>query len=243
MDTVLLVLILTASGPLIGSALGVIRRPNQMVMYNMLSFAAGIMLGISFLELIPQSIANATVIITGLGIAAGTVFMYAVDKIVPHIHPGLCRQEQGCQLKSTAVYLLLGIFIHNFPEGMAIAAGRDQGSVFLIAIAIAIHNIPEGLCTSAPYFHATGKRLKSFLLSASTAIPLVVGYAFARLVFGMVSSTAVSLVIAATAGVMIYIAADELIPISCSRQNGWSHSTIFSLIFGVLLVVLMGGIQ
>jgi len=231
------ILFLSAIGPIIGSAIGVIRRPSQIFMYCMLSFAAGIMLAISFLELIPESIAQSSSLLCALGIIIGTAVMYMLDRLVPHIHPGLCRQEQGCNLEKTAVYLMLGIFMHNLPEGMAIASGNDSGSMFLIAIAIAIHNIPEGICTSAPYFRCTGKRLRSFLLSSATAIPLVVGFLIARFIFGNVPAHIMGIIVAATAAVMIYISADELIPTSC--LNGKSHWTIFSLITGVLLVIFL----
>jgi len=233
-----IVLLLSVLGPIIGSVIGVIRRPSEIFMYCMLSFAAGIMLAISFLELIPESISLSNAILCTVGIACGTIVMYLLDRLVPHIHPGLCRQEQGCNLEKTAVYLMIGIFMHNLPEGMAIAAGSDSGSMFLIAIAIAIHNIPEGICTSAPYFRCTGKRLKSFLLSSATAIPILAGFLIARFIFGNVPGHIMGIIVAATAGVMIYISADELIP--TSYLNGKSHMTIFSLMAGIMLVVILG---
>jgi zinc transporter ZupT len=71
------------------------------------------------------------------------VVIYALDRIIPHIY--------------------------NFPEGMAIAIGSvtEVNVSFFIALAIAIDNIPEGICTSAPYYLASGSRLKSFLLSST----------------------------------------------------------------------------
>jgi len=167
--------------------------------------------------------------------------MYALDKIIPHIHPRLCAQEQGCNLERTSVYLILGMFLHNFPEGMAIAIGAvtETKVSITIALAIAIHNIPEGICTSAPYYHSTGKRMQAFLLSASTAIPVLIGYVTARYIFQQVSTQVVGLLISSTAGLMIYITADELIPHSCTGTN---HKTIFSLILGVIFVILLGGL-
>jgi len=123
---------------------------------------------------------------------------------------------------------------------MAIAIGTvsDIKISLVIALAIAIHNIPEGICTSAPYYHCTGKRLKSFLLSSLTAVPILVGFILAKFLFTQISSTLVGLIIGATAGLMIYITADELIPCSCCKLT--NHTTIFSLIAGILLVILLG---
>ena len=96
--------------------------------------------------------------------------MYGLDRLIPHIHPRLCSQEQGCKLERTSVYLIMGMFLHNFPEGMAVAAGgvSDINVSLVIALAIGIHGIPEGICTSgSPLFHTTGMRLKAFLISSS----------------------------------------------------------------------------
>mgnify|MGYP001435274899 CR=1 FL=1 len=208
-------------------------------MYDMLSFAAGVMLSISFLELIPESLNLAGPWLTVAGIVVGSLLIYFVDVLVPHIHPELCGQEHGRNLKKTAIYLLLGIGLHNFPEGMAIAIGTvtDLRASIAVALAIAIHNIPEGICTSAPYFHSTGQRLNSFLLSSLTAIPIVLGFITAYYLFQNIPPSVVGFIIAVTAGLMIYICADELIPFSAQGQG---HSTIFTLILGVVFLILLG---
>ena len=78
-------------------------------------------------------------------------------------------------------------------------------------------------------------------MSASTAIPLVVGYFLAKVLFQHISDAAIGLITAATAGLMVYISSDELIPNSCKKhQMGWSHVSIFALIIGVVFVILLG---
>jgi len=239
------ILIISVLGPVIGSLIGIIKKPSQLFMFNMLSFAAGVMLSISFIQLIPESINISSVWICSLGILVGAGVMYAMDRMIPHIHPRMCKQEHGCNLKQTALYLMLGMFLHNFPEGMAMAAGGvvSYGASLSIALAIAVHNIPEGICTSAPYYATSGKRLKAFLLSSATALPIIFGFLFARLLFSYITPIFIGFVISATAGLMIYISADELIPVSCNKSNGcWNHSMIFSLILGVIFVVALGQI-
>lgn len=109
-----------------------------------------------------------------------------------------------------------------------------------IAIAIGVHNIPEGICTSAPYYRSTGLRLRSFLVSSSTAVPLLAGFLVARYIFRTIPEGVIGFIVGATAGLMIYITTDELIPGSCM---GRSHATIFWLMVGVIFVVLLGLIQ
>lgn len=234
------IVVISVLGPIIGSLIGVIKKPSEIFMFNMLAFAGGVMLAISFLELIPESIELSSILIAVVGIICGALLMFGVDKTIPHIHPELCSQEQGCNLKRTSLYLIIGIFLHNFPEGMAIALGAvSEAKVgIVIALAIAIHNIPEGITTSAPYFHCTKKRLKSFLVSSSTAIPILAGFLIASWLYSFISLQFVGFIVGATAGLMIYITADEIIPTSCCKLS--NHTTIFSLILGILFVVLLG---
>jgi len=240
---IIIILIISALGPIIGSFIGVLKKPSEYFMYNMLAFAGGVMLSISFLELIPESIHLSSIYICILGIAIGAFIMFLLDKLIPHIHPELGTQEPGRHLKKTSIYLLIGIFLHNIPEGMAIAIGGISGELragLIIAIAIAVHNIPEGICTSAPYYHSTKKRLRAFLLSSSTALPIVIGFLIASILYNYISTTTIGLIVGITAGLMIYITSDEIIPTSCKKIT--DHTTIFSLIMGILFVVLLGAL-
>jgi zinc transporter, ZIP family len=239
-STLLIIVAISVLAPVLGSLIGIIRKPSEIFMYNMLAFAGGVMLSISFLQLIPESIKLSSILIATCGVLVGSLFMFGVDKIIPHIHPELCTQEQGQNLKRTSTYLILGIFLHNLPEGMAMAIGvvSDMKISIVIALAIAIHNIPEGITTSAPYYYCTKKRLKSFLISSSTAIPLLIGFLLAYWLYNFIPIQLVGFLIGATAGLMIYITSDEIIPASCSKLS--SHTTIFSLILGILLVILLG---
>lgn len=249
---ILIILGISALGPIIGSLIGVIKKPSDRFMFNMLAFAGGVMLAISFLQLIPESIRLISenensqvygIILCVIGISIGAGIMFVLDNFIPHIHPEMCIPEPGFKLKRTASFLILGIFLHNIPEGMAIALGEvsQQINVYIIALAIAIHNIPEGICTSAPYYHTTKHRLKSFLLSSSTAIPILIGFLIAFVLYRYISDTIVGIIIGTTAGLMIYITADEIIPTSCSKEI--DHKTIFSLMVGIIFVILLGLIQ
>jgi ZIP family zinc transporter len=189
--------------------------------------------------LIPKSIELSSIWVCVIGIGIGSAIMFGLDRLIPHLHPGLCSQEQGHKLGKTAVYLIWGIFLHNFPEGLAMGVGAvtEFKLSIIIAIAIAIHDIPEGICTSAPFFYVTKNRLKSFLVSFSTAIPTIIGFLGAYYLFPKIPMVLVGLIVAATAGLMIYISGDELIPTSSSKMT--NHNTIFALIAGVIVVVLL----
>ena len=78
--------------------------------------------------------------------------------------------------------------------------------------------------------------MQSFLLSSSTAVPIIIGFFLAWAVFETISGQLVGLIVSATAGLMIYITVDELIPNSCTGQN---HQIIFSFMTGVVLGMLL----
>ena len=86
------------------------------------------------------------------------------------------------------------------------------------------------------HYHTTKKRLKSFLLSSSTAIPIVIGFVVASILYQFISEYSIGIIAGATAGLMIYITSDEIIPTSCSQTD---HKPIFSLILGILFVILL----
>lgn len=239
-STLLIVVILSILSPVIGSAIGIIKMPSNTTIYNMLAFAAAVMLSLSFLELIPEAIEIGSLILAITGLIIGSLVMFFFDKLIPHIHPETLGQEQGHKLKRSALFIFWGIFLHNFPEGIAMATGSVTNIKLsiIVAIGLAMHNVPEGILTSAPYYKATGKRLKAFLLSSATAIPIALGFIIAYFLFQNISSNALSVMVAATAGVMIYISVDELIPSSCFKLT--SHSTIFSFIAGILFVMILG---
>ncbi len=229
-------------GPILGALVGVLRKPSDRFTFHLLSFAAGVMLSISFLNLIPESIRLSSLALTALGMALGVAVMLILDRIIPHIHPAFSEECKKGGLNRTALYLFLGITLHNFPEGLAVGIGSlsEFKLSIAIALAIAIHDIPEGICISAPYYKITGKRLKSFLIAVSTIIPTLAGLFFAHYLFTYIPASVIGIFVAATAGLMIYISGDELIPTSCSKSSG--HHTIISLILGVLLVLLLNTI-
>ena len=102
MNEMVPVVVISAMGPVIGSAIGVLRAPGMRLMFNMLSFAAGVMLGISFTSLIPEAAQISSPGICAAGIGLGALVMYALDRAIPHIHP---KHRPGQQLRDHAVNL------------------------------------------------------------------------------------------------------------------------------------------
>jgi ZIP family zinc transporter len=237
-------LLLTAGAGLsttIGSALGLaVRKPGPRFMGFTLGFSAGVMILVSFIELLQGSIESVGFLTAHVAFFLGMASIFFIDLLVPHEYIGQHdyngdSSEGG--LMRVGLLVAFGIGIHNFPEGMATFAGalEDVRVGIAIAAAIAIHNIPEGLAVSAPVYAATGSRGKAFLWSFLSGVSEPVGAALAALVLlPFLREAVLGWVLAAVAGIMVAISMDELAP--AAKSFGSEHTPIVGVIVGMVIM-------
>lgn len=136
----------------------------------------------------------------------------------------------------------LAIAIHNFPEGIAtfIGALNDPQMGASITAAIAIHNIPEGIAVAIPIYYATRSKGKALLLATLSGFSELLGALLCIAVtsiFGVEltgGGPAFPLILAAVAGIMIYISLDELLP--TAEKYGKHHIAIAGVISGMAIM-------
>jgi len=136
----------------------------------------------------------------------------------------------------------LAIAIHNFPEGIAtfIGALNDPQMGAGITFAIAIHNIPEGIAVAIPIYYATKSKGKALLYATLSGMSEVVGALLCLAVtaiFGIEltdGGAAFPLILAAVAGIMIYISLDELLP--TAEKYGKHHIAIAGVVGGMAIM-------
>ena len=232
----------------IGSAIAYfIKKPRMIYLSFSLGFSAGVMIYVSFVELLPQALENVGEI---LGISAffiGVIFIGVIDMIIPKEknphHFKLSSEDIGVRkdavLMRTGLFTALAIGIHNFPEGLATfgAALSDVKLGVVIALAIAIHNIPEGISVSVPIFYATGNKKKAFFYSFLSGIAEPVGAAVGFLILlPFLSDAVIVCLMAFVAGIMVYISLDELLPVA--HRYGHSHTVIIGIVLGMFIMAL-----
>jgi ZIP family zinc transporter len=106
-----------------------------------------------------------------------------------------------------------------------------------VALAVAIHNIPEGVAVSVPIYAATGSRRKAFWYSFASGLAEPVGALVGFVVLmPLMSALTMHIVMAAVAGIMIYISLDELLP--AAREYGENHIEMYGLIAGMAIMAL-----
>lgn len=236
----------------IGSVMGLYsRRPSAAFIGFSLGFSAGVMVLVAFGELLPTAVA-----VPALGFAgaygaffAGMVTYFLIDLVIPHeyigqhdhalVRPGNAEMKSQEGLGRTGLLVMLGITIHNFPEGMAtfIGAMEDIRVGMALGIAIAIHNIPEGLAISAPVYAASGSRKKAFLWSFFSGISEIMGAILAAAVLmPFLSETVMGIALACVAGIMVAISLDELIPVAKTLDS--EHAPILGVITGMMVMAI-----
>lgn len=233
------------------------KKVNQNVLNAMLGFAAGVMTAASFWSLLAPGIEMAEVLgqtpwlTAAVGFLAGGLFLFLVDKLLPHLHPGMKTSEaEGIKTNwQRSVLLVLAITLHNIPEGLAVGvafgavafglpAASLAGAVAL-AIGIGLQNFPEGAAVSIPLRREGLSRRKAFFYGQiSGIVEPISGVLGALLVLAMRPILPYALAFAA--GAMMYVVVEELIPEGQKKGYGINAdiTTIgFMLGFAVMMIL------
>lgn len=234
------------------------RRSNTKFLSLSLGFSGGVMIYISFAELLREAQNTLEKLYGGSGVFisigaffGGILLAMLIDKCVPETgnpHEVKSLKKMQCcdppavsrsRLLRNGLLFALAVGIHNFPEGMAVFMSTiaDPTMGISIALAIAIHNIPEGITVSVPVYQATGSRKKAFIYSFLSGIaePLGALCAWAFLM-PFLSEALLTITFALVAGIMVFISFDELLPLA--EEYGEHHLCIYGLIAGMLVMAL-----
>lgn len=244
--TALLLTALAGLSTTIGSLMAlVMREPGRRFMSFTLGFSAGVMVLISFVELLNASIKEIGFMMAHAAFFLGFLGFMAIDYIVPHEHAGHedvgadPEAERIVRLRRTGLLVALGIGLHNLPEGMVTFVGalKDVKLGVAMAVAIAIHNIPEGIAVSAPIYAATGSRARAFWWSFFSGISEPIGAGLAALVLlPFLTPTVFGWTMAAIAGIMVAISLDELLPAAKAFHS--EHLPILGVAAGMAVMAL-----
>lgn len=227
---------------------------NRKLLDLMLGFAAGVMVAASYWSLLAPSIEMSAEgplpewLPPAIGFLLGGGFLWAVDKIMPHLHLGFPMEEaEGIKTSwKRSVLLVLAITLHNIPEGLAVgvafgavAAGLPTASLagaIVLAIGIGLQNFPEGAAVSIPLRREGMSRLRSFWYGqASGLVEPIAGVIGA---FAVISMRAIlPYALAFAAGAMIYVVVEELVPESQLEKN--THIATFGTMLGFAVMMVL----
>lgn len=238
----------------IGAGIAVSKRhAGPAFMAAALGLSAGVMLYVSFMEILPTGLEQLTDAFGGkkagtwavvLAFFVGIAIIAVIDRIVPeeiNPHEPATTEEEARRkrLMKTGVFTACALAFHNFPEGFAtfLAGLEDPRIAIPVAVAIAIHNIPEGIAVAVPLREATGSRAKAFWWATVSGLAEPVGAAVGFvLLLPLMGPAMMGFSFAAIAGIMVFISLDELLP--TAEETGEHHHAIYGLIAGMAVMAL-----
>lgn len=230
---VLILAFLSGLTTLIGVALAIHFKKSIKGIVIGISFSAGIMLLISFFELIPESVSTAGIIKTLIAISLGILLLGTLNLIIPHTHLVKEKGKFDSHLLKAAYLIALGLILHDFPEGFAMANSYIYSPTLglLIALSIAIHNIPEEFAMAAPIVLV---KKKGFLFKAAFLSGLAEPAGAIVGLFAVSFLPALNpLFMSFAAGAMIFVSLHELIPMATRYKK------ISLFILGIILSVFV----
>lgn len=203
----------------IGVSLAIRFRESRHGIAFGIGFSAGIMILISLIELIPESISLAGVWPTFVSFAAGIGLIWALNLIIPHTH----LVDESGQIGKTAIksaYLIVfGLILHDVPEGFAMAnsyiASPKLG--LMVALAIALHNIPEEFAMAVPVVplrRPVFLYVSAFLSAMAEPVGAIMGLVVVDAIPALNP-----LFMAFAAGAMVFISLHELLPMARRYGN------------------------
>ena len=225
---------------------------NRVVLDGMLGFTGGVMVAASFWSLLAPAIEMtagegfAKVIPASIGFFLGAIFIFGLDKVLPHLHINFQETEGVKSPWQRTTLLVLAITLHNIPEGLAVgvlfggvAAGIPEASIagaLTLAIGIGIQNFPEGLAVSMPLRRMGMSRRKSFMYGQASAL--------VEPVAGVLGAVAVTFftpllpyALAFAAGAMIFVVVEEVIP-ETQQDNNTDIATL-GFIGGFIVMMML----
>lgn len=228
-----------------------------------LGLSAGVMIFISMAEMFPEAQATIgiphgrTFVLIAFFVGMGLITL--IDFVIPeyenpHEATGLSLDARTAAVgvleqtgNEKALHRLglmsaLAIAVHNFPEGIAtfIGALNDPEMGAGITFAISIHNIPEGIAVAIPIYYATKSKGKALLYATLSGMSEVIGALLCLAVTAISGieltgdGPAFPIVLAAVAGIMIYISLDELLP--TAEKYGKHHIAIAGVVAGMAIM-------
>jgi len=240
---------------------------NRKLLDISLGFTGGVMIAASFWSLLAPSIEYVEMqkemgltkmpswLAPTIGFFFGALFLFALDKIIPHLHMfDKKNHAEGFNTKwQKTILLVLAIAMHNIPEGLAVGVAFGAivspeilnnlngdiftlGSAVALAIGIGIQNFPEGFAVSMPLRRQGMSKFKSWQWGQLSAIvePIfaVIGAAIVMQVLPILPYA-----LAFAAGAMIFIVVEEVIPES--QKGGNTDLATMGLIAGFIVMMAL----
>lgn len=214
----------------IGGLIIFLVKKNDNIIISSLAFAAGVMMTVSIVDLIPESFSLfrklyypiPTILFLFIFINIGIIISLLLDKKVT---------VQNNEIYRVGIISMLAMIFHNIPEGMAtfIATNQNFHLGLILSASIAVHNIPEGIIISFPIFYATKSKKKAifytFIAGMSELLGGIISFVFLK---PFINDFIMAALYAIISGIMLSISFYELLPTTFSyNKKGRGYLYLF----------------
>ncbi|WP_158438198.1 ZIP family metal transporter [Natranaerobius thermophilus] len=212
--------------------------PSRIILAVILGFSGGVMFSVSIFELITEALKLSYQGPVLAAFFAGGFIMWCFSVVINKFLTPTHQMYETEDFLKTGYLVILGIALHNLPEGLAIGTGIEASPdlSLIIAITLAIHNIPEGMATAGP-LKAGGLNTFSIIILITFAGLVTPLGTMAGIIFMGVLPDLVGISLGIAGGAMIYLVIDELLPKAQSSNKVLANSGFFlGFILGKLIV-------
>jgi zinc and cadmium transporter len=233
-DTALYFALITGA-VIFGGILPVFRHWDEDKLPLFLSLSAGLMLGSSFMHLMPNSF-ELVGPSTGVYVLFGLLFLYLFEKFIT-VH--ICEADH-CEVHKLGISAFIGLFLHALTDGVALGAGLLVPRLgFIVFIAIFAHKAMEAFSLSSILIHGQKSRTQIFLANGALLLAIPLGAALAFLFAGTQNNErATGIALAFSAGTFLHVALSDLLP-EVHRHSKLKNSAMAFFILGLLLMFLL----
>lgn len=230
---VIMAIITSLFGTIIGSIIAMaFDKPTKQFIALMMGFSAGVILGVVFLDLIPEVLQHRGVIFLSFYFIIGVIIFIIIR---------LLMTKSSVKIGRISLMTAIAIMLHNFPEGIIMGVGFSSNSIIGLEMAILIimHDIPEGIALVSGIMmdNKHKDKLNTLLYVFLTALPTTIG-----LLIGMASGsfgeTFINMNFALAAGIMSYVCFAEMMPEAFIKGKNFVD-IILSIIAGLLVSVII----
>lgn len=205
------------------------------ILMCLVGFAAGALLGGAFLHLIPETVEKSTSINVFLALSFGFFLFFVLEKLIwRHCHNGKCTVHPFAYLN------LVGDGVHNFIDGLVIAASflNSIQLGIITSLAVAFHEIPQEMGDFGVLIYGGFKKSRALMLNFCIALTAIGGGVAGYFLSSHVLESKV-FILPFTAGGFIYIAASDLVP-ELHKEINPKRSLIsfFFLLLGFIFMLL-----
>ena len=247
-NTTLAFILTTFAGfsTLIGSLIIFFKFKNEKkLLAGCLSFAAGVMMMISVIDLMPEGIGLLKTkygLFTTTFLGLGAIILGGITSgLLDYFFPDSVKNDNkyNSSLYKVGIIAMIAIVIHNIPEGIAtfVTTHHNISLGFSLALAISLHNIPEGLSIAVPIYYSTKSKAKALLYTLVSALSepfgAVITYLF---LINYINETVLGLLYFLIAGIMLYISLFELLP--KSKSYNYNKLTYLCFFIGIVFITL-----